>query len=471
VYNIQEYFLNIEIIDFACYYVINWGVMMRLKILIYQVIQMFNYLTRILCYFFIISYFLSTISNAHEISSEEDPCKNKSVRRFTAPIFPEKTNSPSFSFAVKIHQRSTVPNAPTVVLIPGGPGETSMDSDGSEFPSFLNVVYTDPRGLGCNKFPSNLTPNSDFFSTSQLASDILLAIRGLGLKNYILYGVSYGTSLATTVAYRAEMGEAPVPSAIVLSGTIGKASRIGEDLKGFNVQWDKIRSNLSPDILSKLDTLNEANTLLDYGSKDWGKLIFYGLYTGNIPGQGIPLVNWLRGLSDSATEKEYTQLKSAIAMFKKISDKKDGDLIRSMLHDKISCTELSPDVSDGIELVGGQLAGYGSNGCPGYSILSSPFDSAKLPLHSTIIYIEGDSDPATPIWQSLYHFNSESQSNRFFISIKEGGHFSWNINLAECKEEIWREVAQQTFRIPEALKKCSAPVNIKIGSLNTKENN
>jgi surfactin synthase thioesterase subunit len=52
---------------------------------------------------------------------------------------------------------------------------------------------------------------------------VLAIVEELRLDDYMLYGISYGTLLATLVASRAEERGLPLPKAIVLEGVLGMA--------------------------------------------------------------------------------------------------------------------------------------------------------------------------------------------------------------------------------------------------------
>ena len=112
------------------------------------------------------------------------------------------------------------PNQPVIIVLPGGPGDFSIGMGDVGFKN-LTAIYFDARGTGCN------FGNQDDFlwsdvSTDEATSDIFDVIKTENLTNFIIYGISYGTVLATRLAVKLEAAGLP-PMAVVLDGTIGRS--------------------------------------------------------------------------------------------------------------------------------------------------------------------------------------------------------------------------------------------------------
>src|SRR5262245_41883587 len=83
----------------------------------------------------------------------EKACDTAAVQRISRPYWDGSTDT--FEYAFEYHAASS-PNLPTVVYIPGGPGQTSIGESEdwlSRLPAGYGVVLTDPRGVGCNANP------------------------------------------------------------------------------------------------------------------------------------------------------------------------------------------------------------------------------------------------------------------------------------------------------------------------------
>ena len=83
-------------------------------------------------------------------------------------------------------------------------------------PEGAGLVFTEPRTVDCNGGDENQFPD-DSLTTENLAHDLVAMVRSLGLKNYVIYGHSYGTVLSTTFAHLAEQDGGPGPMAVILT--------------------------------------------------------------------------------------------------------------------------------------------------------------------------------------------------------------------------------------------------------------
>ena len=90
---------------------------------------------------------------------------------------------------------------PTILFIAGGPGASPRDS---EFDLIgYNIIFFEPRGLGCSKPDSKATfVDPLFYSTQQTVDDIKVVLEDYKVDKAIVYGHSYGTMVATIFAHR-----------------------------------------------------------------------------------------------------------------------------------------------------------------------------------------------------------------------------------------------------------------------------
>ena len=137
------------------------------------------------------------------------------------PVRYDARTSARFPYAFKVFP-SKRPNATTVIVLNGGPGATTMEHAPTAFtadgqPNFplgaltnerFHVVYTDQRGTGQNRSP---LLGDDAYSTDAIARDVLSIVKRLELRDYIVYGASYGTVQATKVARLATELGLPAP--------------------------------------------------------------------------------------------------------------------------------------------------------------------------------------------------------------------------------------------------------------------
>ena len=215
-------------------------------------------------------------------------CTTSDIQKISLPVYPNRPDSFHFDYRFQFVHAASI-DAPTVIFIPGGPGETSIGNtsvlpqraQGLLFlglPDGMNMIFTDPRTAGCNGGDASIFPD-DSLRTETLASDILAMIRALNLKKYIIYGHSYGTVLATEVASRAGSGEAPAPMAVVLSGVMGKSARDDESIsRGLNTQWSALSVDLPKDLVARM---GEAVPPASLSPEDWTYYLTNGLYRGS----------------------------------------------------------------------------------------------------------------------------------------------------------------------------------------------
>jgi pimeloyl-ACP methyl ester carboxylesterase len=217
------------------------------------------------------------------------------VQTVSVPLYPERPDSPSFPLAYKLF-RSPDSNAPTIIVIPGGPGDTLLDHSPAEtYPygalttEHFNILYTDPRGLGCNE-PAGADFPADAYRTEYLANDVTQIIRELKLDHYFIYGASFGTVVATYAARRTVEVGLNAPRAVILEGTLGRGfkGRFDEYISGFTHEWDRVKKLISNAISSRLAT----NPLpFGYSGEVWGQYVFKKMITGEQPGYG-PLIQY-----------------------------------------------------------------------------------------------------------------------------------------------------------------------------------
>src|SRR5262245_46545579 len=92
----------------------------------------------------------ASIGSLGHAQDAPDPCPG------TIPVpvrlYPDRLDSPIWDFAIQVrYSNATFPlTMPWVVVLPGGPGSPSIGSDEGAIPLRYNVIFTDPRGAGCN---------------------------------------------------------------------------------------------------------------------------------------------------------------------------------------------------------------------------------------------------------------------------------------------------------------------------------
>jgi pimeloyl-ACP methyl ester carboxylesterase len=379
-------------------------------------------------------------------------CNQRSISSVFVPVSPND-HGRTFKYKFQIIRKSLT--APTVIVIPGGPGGTSISTEpvpgGFDFQQILlgldteyNAIFTDPRSQGCN---SDFLFHPNELSTSALVSDLIEMIKGLGLKRYILYGHSYGSVVALQLAHQIEVSAGITrPIAVLLSGAWSKPVSQIERAQWAEIAWQQFQNSLPADLKNYFFGLNLqkiASTprfLLDISGETWANFIFSGLTEGAVSYQGKVSDNLLfnlRKLNGTQAEK--------LELIKLLQPQKSTSPIKEIFR-QIYCHEL----------------GYGAPVCLQSGIkLDRPFDSKNFQVHSPLVYASGSRDPAVNIRNAYYGYSLQKWTSRkYFIEIFGGGHANFMFTR-NCLNPFWESVYQGTQGLNQVLKNCDPTIRLR----------
>jgi pimeloyl-ACP methyl ester carboxylesterase len=308
---------------------------------------------------------------------------------------------------------------PTVVYMPGGPGGASIgdQSISSFIPDSFGLIQTDPRGAGCNT--SRKLKMADL-STPILAKDILTIIdtEKIPGNEVILMGKSYGTALATTVAYlNSQNGREPFQK-IVLEGVLGHSSQNQNDYLSGYVAAGKKYFNQRQGLADRVESVIVKNNV---DRKVFARFFAAYLFEGNTgKAQEHPLDQPLQWMTDGLNFKVFLDF---LTPFQKENQTED---VSGFLWLAITCHELVPlnfDFTFKDGLLNIEKASTGNSLTCKNTNIDRPYDAQKLQLREDIVYLEGSDDPATPLSQALYHFASQKNAKaKSFILFNGFGH-------------------------------------------------
>jgi pimeloyl-ACP methyl ester carboxylesterase len=368
------------------------------------------------------------------------------VRKISVPLYPDRSDSPVFTYSYKLFPSSTA-SAPTIVVLPGGPGGTLLDrnpneayADGAIPTNRFNIIYTDPRGAGCNQLSQGEFP-SDSFRTEYLANDVARMIQTENLAHYSIFGASFGTVLATYTFHRIEELGLPTPKAVVLEGTLGKGvpGKFDEYIGGFAAEWQRIQTRI-PSAMANL--FSGAALPLGFSAQVWGQYFYKPLILGEAPGYGPLFQAELRPLL-TGDVAGTARLKAKLQAY--------ADLLRqppsarmNRLFQTLGCQELFGSWRSEILLENGTLMPGGDDICEGFSY--DPYDSAKLRISAPIYYFQGPFDPATPWASARYHYENQKNAKRSFITVSGASHapLTLSLKVLGCSDSIWKQIDEST---------------------------
>jgi pimeloyl-ACP methyl ester carboxylesterase len=376
-------------------------------------------------------------------------CRSSTVHVIERPVGSDSTATFPYRYSVSEGDGSAVA---TIIFIPGGPGQTSMDAALS-IPGEFSVVRTDPRGMGCNEF-DGFQPQH--LSSQAIAEDVLALIRDLKPKRYFLYGISYGTVVATLVTAQAEREGLTLPQAVVLEGTIGRAFRADEYARGYFERWKDVKSNLDA------STRDELTREIPFGlsSKEWAAWLSSILIYGTLP-SGVDYASDELSALSSVDRRESLGMRVRRMVLPPTEAKKK-------IYREIICRELVPDVRDvkfDFDFLSGELVDTDQRLCSGIPF-NRPYNSADHKSSVPLFYFSGDRDPVTPRFQVETHFQGQT-APRLWIELADGGHQALAANLADCSDGLWRAIGEVSeTKLRTSLKSCANGEKISIrGSL------
>ena len=374
------------------------------------------------------------------------------VTTIERPVFLDRADSPTFGYSFKVYP-GTDPSAPTVIFLTGGPGQTGIAEERgpSDVPPEYTIIQTDLRGIGCNAPATAGHYPEEFYDSAWFASDTLAIVQQLGLKNYILYGVSYGTLLATVTAAKAEMEGTTPPVAVVLEGVLGKPFNQEAELEEtFQSEWRALRDRLPQDVKAQLLS---ATPPLGLSADDWGAAISTMLSLGTFQTPYSFAESQLLDLSAQAQSQDREALRKLLVQLAA----SPVDRFGMRLHDLVVCHEIAETDFVSLTLRGGELVPSATY-CTDVR-LDRPYAARDWPITKPIYYFSGQKDPNTPSWQAQAHFDAEVSAPRELVSVPDAGHEPLVFNLGDCAVPLWAAMARGKS-LHDALSGCAWPTEL-----------
>jgi pimeloyl-ACP methyl ester carboxylesterase len=395
------------------------------------------------------------------VSDAGPSCDLSGVRSVDVPLEYANPYSGTLSLRYRVFPTSR-PDAPTIIVVPGGPGADIMHTAptdptpvGAIRTTAFNVIYADARGSGCNVQPDLPSPEK-VYTIEAVARDLLAVVRAERLTNYIMYGVSFGTAAATVATSIARAEGTSLPRRLVLEGTVGHSfSSFDEYFAAFAAEWDRVKPLLSPVWQTALSTEPWPPALL-WSREQWGEFVSAQLILGEVPGQGPILKVWLDGLSAlSPTAQQF------VGGF--MAGVKPGALPPPLFR-TIACRELWGSWRAGREILDGGLRAPGEDVCGGHAA-DAPYDSKTRRVDVPITYFQGPHDPTTTLAQATYHLDNHASAPRQFVIVPGASHapLTLGLQVRGCSESVWQALDVDASGLDAALRACAGgdPVELR----------
>lgn len=372
-------------------------------------------------------------------------CVGAQIKSMDMPI--DHNNKAKGTFSYKFQHVVNSENAPTVIEIPGGPGQDGIATDLEIINKHLNYIFIDPRGLGCN-FVAETTLTDDVTTTTQHATDIINIVKNLNLTNYVIHGISYGTVVVTEISHLLNDNDFQVtlPKAFVLEGIVGKVEMDSQYHHRFAYQWRRLQ-----DKVPSLKSAFANNDALPFGHSlpEWNHLARLLITVGEPHSS--------RFLSVAANPSDFSEdavkkTKDRLASILKNVEENFAAKGSSRIYDLIGCRELF-NVNEKISyIVDGDMHVLNIEDLlePGESLsdfsqscyardLTKPFDAVNYKMADVpTYYFHGSDDPNTAIEGGRYHYSAQNHlTTKYFIETLNAGHNPFSVQLDECKASLW----------------------------------
>ena len=388
-------------------------------------------------------------------------CRNPEIKYLELPLDRKNPSGPAFGLAYRVYESygRELP-AGTILWILGGPGQPAFARFAAAPPrpsSFRHVVF-DIRGIECSRFPGQ-AGFGDAFSTEAIAADTVELVRFLGLKDYLLFGSSYGTVHAQVVSSLLSNDRANRPLRVVLEGTLSRAFALGghEVFEGFARQWQASFWRLPEGIRAAF--LTHGKLPLNLSRDEWGTSIMNALVYGSFPefkdGSWVTtdLLGYILGVATAGAPEAQENVRAILKTINARGARGDEE---SFAYRRLTCRELSD--SDNVRATlteDGRLEAPGARGAfCGDLALDRPYRSSDHPSSIPTFYFQGSADPATPPWMAREKFERQGTPGDRYVSVVGAGHPALEQGLGDCWDELWTSLARRTVDLEGTLRTC-----------------
>lgn len=342
-------------------------------------------------------------------------------------------------------------NLPSLLLFPGGPGESSRNNEFS-LPHF-NIIYFEQRGISCSRPKSReLFLDPKFYSSLNTARDAKMVIDAYGIKKIAVFGHSYGT-IPGTIFSSLFPDRTQV---LLLEGVIYQADQSLWLSKKRNKMLQDLFDSLTVELQDKILKLSEEEGVPAAWYSHLGYLILQ-----------INGVDAYKQFLESIFSNEYLDLKSFVSGYFRNPNKPEeefsyGDVMTGM----IACQEMNmadPEMSlttifSNKKLVSDHINREREANCVPLGLennKNTPYDASQYPVSVPVAYLLGSEDPATTLDQGLNHYQNVAVASKQLLVMEHGGHFPsfgllkeiWDCQEADggCDSTRQNKIQRQIF--------------------------
>lgn len=393
--------------------------------------------------------FLIPIGMAND---SQNLCEGESIHTLLMPINHHDKNMGQF----KYHYRHEVINyesdAPTIVFIPGGPGQGSVKTFDPEMLPFstllkeFNFVTFDPREVGCNEYGTNVLGDK-VITTEQYTFDIMTILNHLNIKNYVIWGVSYGAVVATYIGEKSDFLQIQ-PRGIILEGTMSHrehSSKLGLNFREIYEAYCKVNPHFK-------ENLGKPPFSEWFNRSEWRDILYSLLSVGYEQSNYVfGMVNAIERVSPDELNDLKGFLDAINADVKKEQEDVQNEshrfsnliLVRELFEPSLEI----PFLDEKSDLV---FKDCKEGDDDAYEALLEQinlfkvttdfhgYDSKEHQIREgiNVFYFHGALDPIIPLEDSWRHFSSQKSLSKFYFPLQMGGHNPLMHELLGCHDKI-----------------------------------
>ena len=328
------------------------------------------------------------------------------------------------------HESEEKPAKGTIFFLCGGPKACIKDKRPKNLPRNFNVVTFDYIGLGRNSAANATATMMSLDTQARIAAEI---VKGLKLKDYVIYGHSLGSAIATVASSQVgEKSDVPQPKAVILEGVLGPRKEGLRDFSGVsNRIWSKLNPTEQAEIAKTMERIRATEPRL---AKEYDEKLIDQMAMG----PALVAGDFHEGLQYPRGERIALLKKNVLG-----ADKSNGNFDNSKKGEKVysalACQAIRHhDRTEGKYYFAEGILKARSNAeverafC-GCRSLSKDYAPSDYQIRAPILYINGDGDPLTPESGARQHFDSQrSAPSKAFITVKDGGHYGTWHSLSGC---------------------------------------
>lgn len=247
----------------------------------------------------------------------------------------------------------------------------------------------------------------------------------------------------------------PGQRAVVLQGTVGYSFRAADTLWDINQKWRAFlaaRPGLREQIVTRLRE--------HLANGDFTRENFTAMVDGLLSvGRSRDGVEYIDRFFKSFVGDERESTIATIREVARLSEQEDKDPNRQLVYKTLSCAEVTPE----LRVLEGQvdpetleIVIVDREPCSTYTSQVPGYDSRAYQIPWPIVYLQGETDTATPLEHARYHFDGQTKSaSKTFVLVPGGSHGLLEGEGYRCAPQFWQALLPDFTSVVATLVPCA----------------